>query len=181
MPLLWRVLGALVLGVLLAKWAWVLFAPRAASIAAAPEYGATTEAGKLFGVAVVAAPVSGVVETTVLQNARLVGVFAAKTGQSGFAVLKLDDKRQVGVAVGQNVLPDVRLLEVHPYYVLLERNGVQQRLNLEENRKGAPNKPGVITYSASPAKYSAPPASNPVPAAKSAPAGVHPGSRRWED
>lgn len=134
LTLFWYGLGALVLGALLAKWAWVLFAPRATAIAVAPEHGATAEAGKLFGVPA-AAPVSSVMEATAWPNVRLVGVFAAKTGRSGFAVLKLDDKRQAGVAAGENVLPGIRLLEVHPGYVLLERGGVQQRVNLEEKRK----------------------------------------------
>lgn len=134
LPLFWYGLGALVLGVLLAKWVWILFAPRATAIAVAPERGATAEAGKLFGVPV-AAPASSVAEAALLPNVRLVGVFAAKTGRSGFAVLKLDDKRQAGVAVGENVLPGVRLLEVHPGHVLLERGDVQQRVYLEEKRK----------------------------------------------
>lgn len=135
LPLLWRGLSALVLGVLLAKWVWILLAPHATAIAVVPRSGATAEAGKLFGVAPVAAPVSSVVEAAVLPNVRLVGVFAAKTGRSGFAVLKLDDKRQVGVAVGESVLPGTKLLEAHSGYVLLERGGVQQRVNLEEKRK----------------------------------------------
>lgn len=135
LPLLWRVLGALVLGALLAKWVWVLFAPRATAIAVAPERGVAAEAGKLFGVAVVAASAPVVEEVAVLPNARLVGVFSAKTGRSGFAVLKLDDKRQMGVAAGESVVPGVRLAEVHPGYVLLERAGTLQRVDLEEKRK----------------------------------------------
>lgn len=131
--LFWYGLGALVLGVLLAKWAWVLFAPRPAAVAVAPEHAAATEAGKLFGVPV--APASSVVAAAAWPNVRLVGVFAGKAGRSGFAVLKLDDKRQAGVAVGGSVLPGIRLAEVHPGYVLLERGGVQQRVSLEEKRK----------------------------------------------
>jgi general secretion pathway protein C len=128
----WYGLGALVLGVLLAKWAWVLFAPRATAIALAPEHGTVAEAGKLFGVATAAA---SAVEAAAWPDVRLVGVFAGTAGRSGFAVLKLDDKRQAGVAVGENVLPGIRLTEVHPGYVLLEGGGVQRRVNLEEKRK----------------------------------------------
>lgn len=124
----------LVLGALLAKWTWVLLAPRATAIAVAPERGTAAEAGKLFGVPA-AVPASSVAEVAVLPNARLMGVFSAKTGKSGFAVLKLDDKRQVGVAAGESVAPGVRLVEIHPDHVLLERSGVRQRVNLEEKRK----------------------------------------------
>lgn len=134
LPALWYGVGALVLGVLLAKWSWVLFAPHATAIAVAPERGIAVESGRLFGVAV-----SGVssAEGVALPNVRLVGVFAAKTGRPGFAVLKLDGKQQVGVAVGESVAPGTKLLEVHPDYVLLERGRVQQRVNLEGKAAGA--------------------------------------------
>ncbi len=129
LPLSWRGLGALVLGVLLAQWSWVLFAPHATAIAAVAERGTVVEAGQLFGVAAA----SGVkpAEGVALPNVRLFGVFAAGPGKPGFAVLKLDDKRQVGVVLGADVAPGTKLLEIHPDYVLLERAGVQQRVNLE--------------------------------------------------
>jgi hypothetical protein len=86
------------------------------------------EAARLFGVAV-----SKVVTTEgmALPRVRLVGVFAARKGQPGFAVLKLDDKKQLGVGVGEQVVPGTKLFEVHADYVLLERSGIQQRVNLE--------------------------------------------------
>lgn len=129
----WRGVGALVLGVLLAKWSWVLFAPHATAIAVAPERGIAVESGRLFGVAV-----SGVssAEGVALPNVQLIGIFAAGAGKPGFAVLKLNDK-QIGVAVGESVAPGTKLLEVHPDYVLLERGGLQQRVNLEGKAAGA--------------------------------------------
>ncbi len=134
-PILWRMLGALILGVLLARWSWVLFLPHATAVAVVPEHGVTVEAGRLFGVT--AASGVSAAEGTALPNARLVGVFAAGIGHKGFAVLKLDDKRQAGVVVGEQVVPGTRLLEAHPDYVLLERGGVQQRVNLEEKAAAA--------------------------------------------
>jgi len=133
-PLIWRVLGALVLGVLLARWSWVLFAPHSTAIAVVPERGVTADAGRLFGTAVsVVSPSEGIA----LPNVHLTGVFAARAGQSGFAVLKLDDKRQVGVAVGESVVPGTKLLEVHLDYVLLERAGMRQRVDLDGKAAGA--------------------------------------------
>ncbi len=129
LPLSWRGVGALVLGVLLAQWSWVLFAPHATAIAAVAERGAAVEAGQLFGVAAAFGVKSA--EGGALPNVRLVGVFAAGPGKPGFAVLRLDDQRQVGVVLGEDVAPDTKLLEIHPDYVLLERAGVQQRVNLE--------------------------------------------------
>ncbi len=134
LPLSWRGVGALVLGVLLAQWSWVLFAPYATAIAAVAERGAAVEAGQLFGVATAFEVKS--VEGVALPNVRLVGVFAAGPGKPGFAVLKLDDQRQVGVVLGEDVAPGTKLLEVHSDYVLLERAGVQQRVNLEGKTAG---------------------------------------------
>jgi len=135
-PLIWRALGALVLGVVLARWSWVLFAPHATAVAVAPEHAVAVEAGQLFGAASAASSVSPS-EGVALPDVRLIGVFAARVGKPGFAVLKLDDTQQVGVAVGGNVAPGTKLLEVHPDYVLLERAGVQQRVNLEGQAAGA--------------------------------------------
>jgi hypothetical protein len=134
----WRMLGALVLGIVLARWSWVLFAPHATAVAVVPEHGATVDAGRLFGVAVssVAASGGGGAGGTASSNLRLVGVFAGRVGQPGFAVLKLDDKHQAGIVVGQNVVPGTKLLEAHPDYVLLEHAGVQQRVNLEVKAAG---------------------------------------------
>lgn len=128
LPFSWRGLGALVLGVVLAQWSWILFAPHALAIASVVERGAAAEAGRLFGQTHSGA---ASVEGVALSSVRLVGVFAADAGKPGFAVLKLDDKHQVGVAVGGTVVPGTKLLEVHPDYVLLERAGVQQRVNFE--------------------------------------------------
>lgn len=149
-PLSWRGLGALVLGVLLAKWSWILLAPDAMAIAAVTERGAAVEAGRLFGRGT---PGAASVEGAALSNARLVGVFAASAGKPGFAVLKLDDNRQIGVAVGGSVVPGTKLLEVHPGYVLLDRAGVQQRVNLEGRAAGAVGAGGAtITNGARPAQ-----------------------------
>lgn len=129
----WRGVGALVLGALLAKWSWVLFAPHATAIAVAPERGIAVESGRVFGVAVSGVSPAGVVA---LPDVQLIGIFAAGAGKPGFAVLKLNGK-QIGVAVGEDVAAGAKLLEVHADYVLLERGGVQQRVDLEGKPAGA--------------------------------------------
>lgn len=133
-PLSWRGVGALLMGILLARWVWIFFAPQAMAIAVVPEHGAALEAGRLFGKA---ASGVGSAEGMALSNVQLVGVFAASAGKPGFAILKLDDKRQVGVAVGGIVVPGTKLFAAHPDYVLLERDGIQQRVNLIGNRASA--------------------------------------------
>lgn len=135
-PLSWRGLSALILGVLLANWFWVLFAPHATFTAAVPERPAGLEAGRLFGVVQSSDPAN---QGIALPNVQLLGVFAASAGKTGFAILKLDDKRQVGVAEGEEVASGTKLVEVHADYVLLEHAGVQQKVNLENKYAGSPN------------------------------------------
>jgi len=144
-PFTWRSLNALILGVLLAKWFWILFAPHATFTAAVPEYAAGLEAGQLFGVAVSGGPAT---QGMAVPNMQLIGVFASSAGKPGFAIIKLDDKRQVGVTEGEEVASGTKLLSVHADHVLLEHGGVQQRVNLENKYAASLNKSGVSAYGA---------------------------------
>jgi len=139
-PLSWRGLSALILGVLLAKWIWILFAPQATFTSAVPERAAGIETGQLFGVPVSTETVS---QGVALPNVQLLGVFTASRGRPGFAVLKLDDARQLGVAEGEEVAAGTKLAAVHADHVMLERAGVQQRVNLE-NKYPASQYQGVL-------------------------------------
>lgn len=144
-PFSWRGVSALILGVLLAKWFWILFAPHATFTAAVPERPAGVEAGRLFGVAV---STEMATQGVALPNAQLLGVFAASGGKTGFAVLKLDDARQMGVAEGEEVTPGTRLVAVHADHVLLERAGIKQRINLDNISPGATNQGIQIVHDA---------------------------------
>jgi general secretion pathway protein C len=136
LPLSWRGVSALILGVLLAKWFWILFAPQTSFTAALPQRAAGMETGQLFGV-------TSSNETTAngvaLPNVQLLGVFAASEGKRGFAVLKLDDRSQTGVAEGEEVATGTRLVAVHADHVVLERAGVRQRVNLENKYASSPH------------------------------------------
>jgi hypothetical protein len=126
-PISWRSLSAIVLGALLARWVWILFAPLATYTSAIPEHSAGIEAGQLFG-EVASTDTSSV--GVAIPNVQLLGVFTASPGRPGFAILKLDSK-QVGVAQGAEVVPGTKLVEVHADHVLLDRAGLQQRVDLE--------------------------------------------------
>jgi hypothetical protein len=126
-PISWRTLSAIVLGALLARWVWILFAPLATYTSAIPEYSTGIEAGQLFGE--IASADSASVGVAI-PNVQLLGVFTASPGRPGFAILKLDNK-QAGVAQGEEVAPGTKLIEVDADHVLLERAGVQQRVDLE--------------------------------------------------
>jgi len=125
LTLTWYMLGALVLGVLLAKWSWVLLKAPATVSAIAPSHDISGNSGQLFGVAAEADS-----SAAVLPNVKLVGVFAPDSGPAGFAVLSLDEQHQVGVVAGGTVAPGVKLLEVHAHHVVLDRSGVQQKIEL---------------------------------------------------
>ena len=123
--LLWRVLAVLVIGAMLAKWTWVVFAPRSPSVLpAVPPSSSGLQAERLFGVAAA----SSVTVATAMPNARLVGVFA---GTPGFAIIELDGKRQVGIATGKEIVAGAKLVEVAMDHVVIERGGMRQQLPLE--------------------------------------------------
>lgn len=128
---MWRVLAVLVLGVLLAHWTWLLFAPRTATVLPAAPLSSGVQAEHLFG----SAAASSVTAQVALPNVRLVGVFA---GVPGFAVLELDGKRQVGLATGREIVAGAKLVEVAIDHVVIERNGVRQQIPLSVKTAVAP-------------------------------------------
>lgn len=143
-PFSWRSANALILGVLLAKWFWILFAPHATFTAATPERAAEHEAGKLFGVVVTT---ESVTQGGALPNVKLLGVFTGSVGRSGFAVLKVDE-RQTGVAEGEEVAGGAKLISVHADHVMLERAGVQYKIMLEDKYAGSQNRGILPAYGA---------------------------------
>ena len=120
---MWRVVAVLVIGALLAHWTWVLFAPRSASVLPALQPASDLQAGRLFGIAAVTTQAPQVA----LPNVHLIGVFA---GTPGFAVLELNGKQQ-GLAVGREIVPGAKLMEVANDHVVIERGGVRQQIQLE--------------------------------------------------
>jgi type II secretory pathway component PulC len=138
LPLSWRGVGALIVGALLARWTWILFAPNTLSVFPSQSNagGKVTEA--LFGVPESGGGVNSNANAK-LGNVQLVGIF---TGKHGFAVLKLDEKSQRGFALGDEVIKGTKLVAVNADYVLLEHDGVTQKLNLEV--KEPKNKESVV-------------------------------------
>jgi hypothetical protein len=120
----WRGLGAAVLGALLARWGWILFAPHATVVAIAP--GHTPAASRqLFGVAASAVAAA---QVAALPNVKLLGVY---TGSHGFALVTLDGKHQVGFGLGEELAPGTRLVEISADAIMLEHAGAKQRVELE--------------------------------------------------
>jgi len=128
----WPLWGGLLAMVLLAKHAWVLFAPAEQAIPATTIATESAQSGHIFGVA------DTMTSAASLNGIRPIGIFAH--GSKGFAVM-MTESGQVGVGVGEQVAPGIRLVETHADHVILERNGIRQRADLGK----APAATGGIT------------------------------------
>lgn len=126
LSLLWYGVGALVIGLLLARWTWILFAPPTLVAPPPDSHAINQTSANLFGLI----GISGVTETAgnALSSLHLIGVFS---GKQGFAIFRLDEKHQSWVPVGEEISKGVRLIEVAADYTIVENNGFQQRVNLE--------------------------------------------------
>ena len=121
------------LAVSLAYWTWVAIAPSslgASSSAGAPAADRPEQIahGNLFGVASTApaaAPRSTGGGLTVL------GIFSGKRAGQGRAIIGRQGARPVTVAAGESIADGLSLQEVHPDHVIVLRNGVPERIELE--------------------------------------------------
>ena len=129
-------LAALVLlGWVLAYWTWAWFAPRPEPRAqpAMEPGGRVASAQGLFGSVQrdgnFAAPTGIAI--------RLLGVVAASGGRRGYAVVQLEARQILAVPEGEDIAPGIRLAEVHPDHVILERNGARETLAWPEKKPPA--------------------------------------------
>jgi general secretion pathway protein C len=124
LPLFVTVLAVVLLSASLAYWGLQLFKPQQRAIAAPPVQPAMAlniDAAKgLFG---------GQIAVAVVSNYQLKGVVAAR-GDDSAAILSVDNKPAVALAIGKEVVPGVLVKEVHPRYVLLSEGGVIKRVDL---------------------------------------------------
>lgn len=124
------------LGLVLAYWTWVWLAPRPepraqAAVQRADGVGAAIG---LFG----GAP-SGVVAAAPTGMAiRLLGIVAATQGGRGYAAVQLEGREIVAVREGEDIAPGLRLAEVAPRHVILERGGSRETLALPKPLPAAP-------------------------------------------
>lgn len=122
----------LLLGVVLAYWTWVWFAPRPEPRAQplADPVGRIASANSLFGSVRrdrnIAAPTGIAI--------KLLGVVAASGGRRGYAVVQLEARQILAVHEGEDIAPGIRLAEVHADHVILERNGTRETLAWPERK-----------------------------------------------
>ena len=120
---------------LLARWTWLVILPAgraessSESLLSVSSAASVVSARHLFGLSVkqIQAPA---METTI-SGLKLRGVFAPIGLLPGFAVFYIEGKNNQPVRVGDEVTSGIILKEVHPAHVLLSRQGVLERLNLE--------------------------------------------------
>lgn len=132
LSLFWRVLGIVVFAALIAKWTWIFIAPKDAALPTTIAWKKTSDADHLFG----DVPAKDASSLSSLGNVQLVGVFAHST--AGFAVLVVEGK-QVGVGLGELVMPGARLVETKANYVLIERSGIKSRVDLSVSKLSSGN------------------------------------------
>jgi len=117
----------------LAYWTWIWFAPRAEPRAevAAVGTGSLAPAGLVFGRVErnknTAAPTGLAI--------KLLCVVAASGGRRGYAIVQLEAKQILAVHEGEDVTPGLRLAEVHPDHVILERGGVRETLTWPQQKR----------------------------------------------
>ncbi len=120
------------LGLVLAYWTWVWFAPRAEARAdaVATQSRGVASAYSLFGKLPRNQNTAGPTGIAI----RLLGVVAASGGRRGYAVVQLDAKQILAVHEGQDIAPGVQLTQVLPDHVVLDRGGVSETLAWPEKR-----------------------------------------------
>jgi hypothetical protein len=126
------------LGVGLAQVTWLAMAPRMAGApnavaqSAQPQPGAAA-ARQVFG-ASGAAPAKRVVTATGLV---LLGVLASPEPGAGRAILGMQGSRPALVAVGEPIADGIELHEVHADHVIVLRQGVPERVELQRGASRA--------------------------------------------
>ncbi|GAB4121659.1 MAG: hypothetical protein Fur0040_01870 [Sideroxydans sp.] len=139
----WSSLGLLVAALMLARWTWILFAPTSTAVPVTTAWEPIPADVSLFGTATDPAHDGSP------SNLQLVGVFAHPS--RGFAVLMVDGK-QVGVGVGNDIRPGLRLVATAEDHVVVAQGGAEMRIALPQRvTAGITAVPDqVITSSAKP-------------------------------
>jgi len=121
------------LGVAGAYWTWTWFAPRAAPRTQVPVavVARLDSAYTLFG----SVRATRGAATPAALAIRLLGVIAASGAEPGYALLQLGTKPAVAVREGGTVEPGMRVVEVKADHVVLDRDGMREKLALPARGK----------------------------------------------
>lgn len=126
----------LLLGWVLAYWTWGWFSPQTElHVQTVEPVGRVESASGLFGKLQVENASPG-------NTIQLLGVIAASGGGSGYAVIGFANQPIRPVKEGEEIAPGIRLSEVHPDKVILERSGLTETVVLPT--KKMPAKPDTV-------------------------------------
>ena len=131
------------LGVGLAQVTWLAIAPRPAGAPSVVAQSAQPQSGALAARQIFGAP-SGEPTAKRANTASglvLLGVLSSPEPGAGRAILGMKGTRPVLVASGEPIADGVVLHEVHPDHVVVLRQGVAERLELERGASRAPAPP----------------------------------------
>ena len=140
-----------------AYWAMQLFKPAARPVAAPPPSKTEVRpeaAASLFGGRATA--------TAVATNFELRGVVVSGSAAESIAILAASGKPAQAVRVDTELMPGVKVTEVHPRYVMVTEGGVAKRIELPENVPGQGNEGISVPRTPIPV-----PAAQPMPAPSS--------------
>ena len=126
----------------LARWTWVLFAPAAPVVVPASPAPIDIQAAldeilraRLFSGQPGAEPAPA---KTAQRDLQLAGVLATAPQGRGWAVLQLEGKAHQVAATGAEIAPGLRLEQVFGDYVIVDRQGSRERLDLARRVAVAP-------------------------------------------
>ena len=114
------------LGLVLAYWTWAWCAPLPLppSASIAEPASRLAAANRLFG----GLPAAGHTDAPTGLAVKLLGVMAGNPAGAGYALLQLDAKKTQLVRAGGYLAPGIRVEQVFPQQVILQRNGVRETL-----------------------------------------------------
>jgi general secretion pathway protein C len=128
----------LVLAWQLAYWTWVFATPAPNASAPPPSQAAVdlAVAARLFG-GTASQPAQGAASA----GLRLKGVVAPTPGVAASAIFSTGSGRDLAIFIGSEIQPGLKLAEVHPDHVIVDRAGVAERIDLETRRSAGTSSP----------------------------------------
>lgn len=116
----------MLVAILMAKHFWALLPIESSAIIVPATTQSFENTENLFG------QIDKSTSSTSLNGIRVVGLFAHPT--SGFAVIQTN-QGQIGVGIGDQVAPGVHLKEIYVDYVILDCNGIKNRVDMQRTYK----------------------------------------------
>jgi general secretion pathway protein C len=112
----------------LSYWGMQMFKPKARAVVAPQNTSAFEQVlgqwGSIFG----RSPTAQMAAS----NYQLKGVVVAPQAQDSAAIISMDGRPEQALAIGKELSPGVKLLEVHPAYILVSEAGVSKKIDLPQ-------------------------------------------------